>query len=129
MFPNIKTYVSLQHEVIDGILKVLGKSSLLYVEEDDLWEFEGKLEGEWQIMPHGEHLHCISSNGSEIEIPLYVQSCVGVDIGHFIQYLDSVSITHGGYNAIAQEFEKLENVGKMSVVVVKSMSPLWRLSN
>lgn len=86
------------------------------------------LDSGWKIYPHGEHLSCKNNKSIKIELPLYVKGCVGIDPGHFNEYLLSIGISDYGYQAIARELEKLESSGKAKRVNPERTSAVWKLN-
>ena len=127
IYRQFKKYEALQKEVIGGITALKGVEHIEEIVEDELWQFDEVLDSGWEVYPHGEHLSCKNKESIKIELPLYVQGCVGIDPGHFNEYLVSLRITDYSYHAVAQELEQLESSGKAKRVNPEGTAAIWKL--
>ena len=128
IYEKLKQYQNLQANLLGEILSELNAGNLQEVSEDELWSFNQKLKSGWYVLPHGEHLTCKSDKSVKIEIPLYIIGCIGVDPGHFDEYIQSEGFDRLGYSSIAITLELLEKSGKAKKVSPKNTSVVWRLS-
>lgn len=113
--------------MIGGIASLKGVERIEEIEEDELWQFDEVLDSGWIVYPHGEHLFCKNIESIRIELPLYVQGCIGIDPGHFNEYLLSLGVSDYSYQTIAQELEKLESIGKSKRVNPEGTAAVWKL--
>jgi hypothetical protein len=127
IYRQFEKYETLQKEVIRGIASLKGVESIEEIDEDELWQFDEALGSGWKVYPHGEHLSCKNNESIKIELPLYVQGCVGIDPGHFNEYLLSLRVSDYSYQAIAQELEQLESIGKAKRVNPEATAAVWKL--
>lgn len=128
MYQKFKEYEALQKGILKEILSELGAESLESVDEDELWEFDQHLKSGWNITPHGEHLSCLINATIRVEIPLYVSGCVGIDAGHFVEYLVSNNINGYDYQLITKELESLGINEKATKINPELTSDVWKLN-
>jgi hypothetical protein len=128
IYQKLKEYEAFQGEILSEIISLKGAQRVEDIDENELWEFNQLLDSGWNIYPHGEHLSCILNKSTKIEIPLYVVGCIGVDPGHFNEYLASKKDKIYSYQSITKELELLEASGKAKKVNPENTSPVWKLS-
>lgn len=91
------------------------------------WDFEAELPGGWVVLPHDEHLTCRGPQGQRIELPLYVPDGLGLDAGHFEEYLSGLGFASPGYRLLCQWLAQWEAQGHLACLNLPHGAPLWRL--
>ena len=123
---EFEQYISHQKEIVAHILNFFGQEKTEEIDEDLLWGIDEELNSQWKLLAHGEHICCISDKGICIELPLYIKGLIGIDPGHFVDYLYSKNIKDYSYSTICDELEKSVYTDKISI---HQMAPIWVIRN